>query len=128
VKRDPRIIIVEDDRDLAIHIRSEFRMNGYEAYKAHSAEECIKKMEELDNKVEAIAIDGKTATDRGAMLIVNIKKRNPSIKVFVLADRNLEEAKTRVLDYGADEFAVKPLSTESFVEKVDRLLIEENLY
>ena len=108
-------------------MRSEFRMSGFEAYKVHSAEECIKKIEELDNKVDVIAMDGKTATERGPMLIVNIKRRNSRIKVFVLVERNLEEAKTRVLDYGADEFIVKPLSTESMIAKVNRLLVEENL-
>ena len=125
--RDPRIIIVEEDRDLATHIRAEFKLMGFEAYKTHSAEECLKKMDELDNKLEVVAMDGKTATERGPMLIVNIKRRNSSIKVFVLAERNLEEAKTRVLDYGADEFTVKPLSVQSIVEKVNRLLIEGRL-
>ena len=84
-------------------------------------------MDELANKVDVVAMDGKTATERGPMLIVNIKRRNSSIKVFVLAERNLEESKTRVLDYGADEFTVKPLSVQSIVEKVNRLLIEERL-
>ena len=125
--RDPSIIIVEEDHDLATYIRAEFRLMGFEAYKVHSAEECLKKMDELANKVDVVAMDGKTATERGPMLIVNIKRRNSSIKVFVLAERNLEESKTRVLDYGADEFTVKPLSVQSIVEKVNRLLIEERL-
>lgn len=124
---DPRVIVVDDDPDLATHIRAEFRMGGFEAYKVHSAEECMKKLEELGNKADAVVIDGKTASDRGPLLIINIKRRNPKIKILVVTDRNLAEHKIRILDYGADEFDVKPISTRSVVEKANRLLMEENL-
>ena len=46
------------------------------------------------------------------------------MKVFVLADRNLSEEKIRIMDYGADEFAVKPLSAESLIKKVNLTLLE----
>jgi DNA-binding response OmpR family regulator len=46
------------------------------------------------------------------------------VKVFVLADRGLAEDKTRIMDYGADEFAVKPLSMESLINKVNIQLLE----
>ena len=35
-----------------------------------------------------------------------------------------ENNKTRVLDYGADEFAIKPISPTTIVEKVSMLLME----
>jgi DNA-binding response OmpR family regulator len=46
------------------------------------------------------------------------------VKVFVLADRGLSEEKTRIMDYGADEFAVKPLSMESLINKLNMKLLE----
>ena len=49
---------------------------------------------------------------------------NRNVKVFVLADRGLSEHKTRIMDYGADEFAVKPLSMESLINKVNVHLLE----
>jgi DNA-binding response OmpR family regulator len=62
-------------------------------------------------------VNGTIASDRSVMLILNIKRVNKNVKVFVLADRNLSEEKTRIMDYGADEFAVKPLSMKSRVIK-----------
>jgi DNA-binding response OmpR family regulator len=47
------------------------------------------------------------------------------VKIFVLADRGLSEDKTRIMDYGADDFAVKPLSMESLINKVNIKLLEE---
>lgn len=49
---------------------------------------------------------------------------NKNVKVFVLADRDLSEGKTRIMDYGADGFAVKPLSTESLINKINLKLLE----
>jgi DNA-binding response OmpR family regulator len=69
-------------------------------------------------------VNGKIASDRSVMLILNAKRINKNVKVFVLADKGLSEDKTRMMDYGADEFAVKPLSMESLINKVNLKLLE----
>src|ERR671913_1401668 len=79
---------------------------------------------ELGDTIDVITVDGKIASDRSAMLILNAKRMNKNVKVFVLADRGLSEEKTRIMDYGADEFAVKPLSMESLINKVNLQLVE----
>ena len=58
------------------------------------------------------------------MLIVNVRRMNKNVKVFVLADKGLSEDKVRIMDYGADEFTVKPLSMESLINKVNIQLLE----
>jgi DNA-binding response OmpR family regulator len=54
------------------------------------------------------------------MLIVKIKTINPDIKIYVVAED--ETIKTRVLDYGADEFMTKPIGIETIVYKMMMLL------
>ncbi|MDQ4013400.1 MAG: hypothetical protein M3146_06710, partial [Thermoproteota archaeon] len=104
--------------------RSFFKLDGYETHQALSAQECIDKLAELGDIIDAITVNGKIASDRSAMLILNVRRMNKNVKVFVLADRNLSEEKTRIMDYGADEFAVKPLSIESLINKVNLTLLE----
>ena len=58
------------------------------------------------------------------MLIVNARRINKNVKVFVLADRSLLEDMTRIMDYGADEFTVKPISIGSLINKVNLQLLE----
>jgi DNA-binding response OmpR family regulator len=65
-------------------------------------------------------MDGKIAANRGAMLIVKVKRINSDVKIIVLAED--ETDKTRVLEYGADEFTTKPISAESVVDKVYSML------
>ena len=98
-----------------------FGLKGFEVYKAYTVEECLNKVNELNGKVDIIFVDGKIAADRSAMLIIKVKRINSNIKIMVLAED--ETDKTRVLEYGADEFAAKPISAETVVEKVYSLLL-----
>ena len=120
----PHVIVCDDDAELNSFIRNFFKLDGYETHQALSAKECIDKLAELGDTIDAITVDGKIASDRSAMLILNAKRMNKNVKVFVLADRSLSEEKTRIMDYGADEFAVKPLSMESLINKVNIKLLE----
>jgi len=118
------VIVCDDDPELNSYIRSNFKLEGYETHQALSAQECIDKLAEIGEIVDVIIVDGKIAADRSAMLILNVRRINRNVKVFVLADRNLSEEKTRVMDYGADEFAIKPLHMDSLIAKVNLILLE----
>jgi DNA-binding response OmpR family regulator len=120
----PHVIVCDDDAELNSFIRNFFKLDGYETHQALSAQECIDKLAELGDIIDAIIVNGKIASDRSVMLILNAKRINKNVKIFVLADRGLSENKTRIMDYGADEFAVKPLSIESLISKVNLQLLE----
>jgi DNA-binding response OmpR family regulator len=120
----PHVIVCDDDAELNSFIRSHFKLDGYETHQALSAQECIDKLTELGDIIDAITVNGTIASDRSVMLILNAKRINKNVKVLVLADRGLSEDKTRIMDYGADEFAVKPLSMESLINKVNLTLLE----
>src|SRR5215467_13132987 len=115
-----RIIIVDEKRDITHILAGMFDLKGFEVYKTYSAEECSNKVNELDGEVDIIFVDGKIAADRAAMLIIKVKRINSNIKIMVLSED--ETDKTRVLEYGADEFATKPISAESVVDKVYNML------
>jgi DNA-binding response OmpR family regulator len=122
--KTPHVIVCDDDAELNSFIRNHFKLDGYETHQALSAKECIDKLTELGDTVDAITVDGKIASDRSVMLILNVRRMNKNVKVFVLADKGLSEDKTRIMDYGADDFAVKPLSMESLISKVNLQLLE----
>ena len=121
----PHVIVCDDDLELNSFMRNHFKLDGYETHQALSAQECIDKLAKLGDIIDAITVDGKIASDRSVMLILKVKRLNKNVKVFVLADRGLSEDKTRMMDYGADEFAVKPISMESLINKVNMKLLED---
>jgi DNA-binding response OmpR family regulator len=113
-------IILDDDRDVNLVLSATLKLKKFDVYKTYDAEECLNKLNELEGKVDVIFVNGKIAEDRGAMLIVKIKRINSDIKVCVVAEDETE--KTRVLDYGADEFMTKPIGIETIVYKMMMLL------
>ena len=119
-KQKIRILIADDSKDVNILIAATLELKGYEVYKTYSANECISKLEELEEKVNVLLLNGAIAADRGAMVIVKANRINPDIKILAVADD--ESEKTRVLDYGADGFTTKPISVETIVNKISALL------
>ena len=124
--KTPHVIVCDDDAELNSFIRNHFKLGGYETHQALSAKECIDKLAELGDIIDAITVNGTIASDRSAMLILNAKRLNKNVKVFVLANKGLSEAKTRIMDYGAHEFAVKPMTMESRINKVNMKLLEKS--
>lgn len=121
----PRIFIVQDDDDANTVLSGILWLKGAEPFKVTRTEECIKKIKEVEGKVEVVIIGGNIAADRNLMFIVNIKKINPQIKVLVIADEDSD--KTRILGYGADEFSLKPISPENVADKLLMLISRDTV-
>src|SRR5688500_5123844 len=98
--KTPHVIVCDDDAELNSFMRNHFKLDGHETHQALSAQECIDKLAELGDRIDAITINGTIASDRSVMLILKTKRMNKDVKVFVLADKGLSEDKTRMMDYG----------------------------
>ena len=119
----PNIVIAEEDEHVSNLIMGTFKLEGFLPHQAKTADACLDKVKQLGDALDAIVINGQLASDRGKMLIVNVRNVNRHVKIFVLAERFEEQYKTRILDYGADEFTVKPISISTLIDKVNMLLI-----
>jgi DNA-binding response OmpR family regulator len=120
----PKIIIVEDDKEINSLITAICRLNGYETYMAFSAVKCLEQIEEMHNQVDVVYINGIIAADEGAMLISKIKQIDLNIKILVVA--NDDSARNIILEYGADDFLIKPVSAETILSKISMLLLAKN--
>ena len=118
----PLIVIADEDKLVVNHLYALFRLSGYEVNMAFSAKECLELLDRPapDYIMDAALIDGKIAEDRGAMVISRIKQSKPDTKVLVVA--NNDSPRNLVLEYGADDFVIKPVSGETIVNKVNTLV------
>ena len=122
----PRVMIAIEDKDAMASIAGVLWFKGYEVYKSNSAEECMSKLNELkDRNMHVVIVSQQVALDDRAMLIVKVKRTNIDTKVLVIADEDNE--KTKILDYGADEFTLKPISPENVADKLFMLLTRETV-
>lgn len=122
--KKPRIIINVENEYSSIVLAGTLWMKGCDVYLANSPEECLKIIKDLD-RVDVVVTGAEFATDRVAMLIVNIKKLSMDIKILAVGDESTD--KTRIIDYGADEFTLKPLSMENVADKAFMLIARDAL-
>jgi DNA-binding response OmpR family regulator len=86
-----------------------------------SSNECLKLLDQLDSSsIDAVLLDGKIAEDRGAMVVSRIKQLNKEIKILVVA--NNDNPRNIILEYGADDFVIKPVSGETLLSKTNMLI------
>src|SRR5947209_5734940 len=109
------VVIVTENSDADSLLAGALWLKGMVTYKANNSDDCLNIINELNSKVDAVVMSDEIAADRSATLIINIKN-NRYTKILVIAGE--ESAKTRILDYGADEFSLKPLSSENIADKV----------
>lgn len=116
----PLVLIVDDDKIVVNYLYALFKLSGYEVNMAFSATECLRFLEQNKSDIDAVFLDGKIAEDRGAMVVSRIKQINKDTKILVLA--NNDNPRNIILEYGADDFVIKPVGGETLLSKINMLI------
>jgi len=117
----PLVLIIDEDKLVVQYLYAHFKLSGYEVNMAFSASECLRLLEQLDpGNIDAVLMDGKIAEDRGAMVVSRIKQLNKDTKILVVA--NNDNPKNIILEFGADDFIIKPVSGEMLLSKINMLI------
>ena len=117
----PFVLIVDEDKVVVNYLYAIFKLSGYEVNMAFSADECLRYLEKPNSSnIDAALVDGKIAEDRGAMVVSRIKQFNKDTKILVVA--NNDNPKNIILEYGADDFVIKPVSGETLLSKINMLI------
>jgi DNA-binding response OmpR family regulator len=113
----PLVLIVDEDKIVVNYLYALFKLSGYEVNMAFSASECLRFLEQFDpSNIDAVLMDGKIAEDRGAMVVSRIKQLNKDIKILNDSPKNI------ILEYGADDFVIKPVGGETLLSKINMLI------
>jgi len=126
------ILIIDDEKDVAVTTEDFFTDQGCNVSVALTAEEAMKSLE-LKNQ-ELIVLDMKMPDLDGASLLKMINEKYPDAKVIILTGHG-EEYKSKVEDLRYDAFLTKPFSTFRLIEAAKEILEgrelskkEESLY
>ena len=121
----PTLLLALENEDSLSTMAGMLWLKGCNVHKAKTATECLEQIKNLDSMVDVVITSSEIALDRHSMLIANVKKMNINIKILVIGDESTD--KTMILDYGADEFALKPTSPENTADKVLMLLARDKV-
>jgi DNA-binding response OmpR family regulator len=110
-----KVLIIEDDLDIAELERDYLHLNGYHAEIVQDGETGLKKA--LSGRFDIIVVDLMLPLKHGFEIIREIRKRH-EIPIIVVSAKSEDIDKIRGLDIGADDYLTKPFSPAEFVARI----------
>jgi len=109
-----KILVVDDDVDLLLILKTALRANGYEVVTLDGGLQLLEKIQEL--KPDLIVLDINMGEWDGTVICNGLKKIPviSQIPIILFSGEN----KKRADDCKADAFIQKPISTNFFLKKV----------
>ncbi|WP_311492758.1 response regulator transcription factor [uncultured Anaerococcus sp.] len=112
-----RILIIEDNEDIALQIKKYLIKNGYEVDLAKSFYEATYRM---NVDIDVALLDINLPDKEGQYLIEKLKEKD--IRVIVTTVKNEEDFIINALDQGADDYLTKPFSLAILRARIDAVL------
>lgn len=113
----PKILIIEDNKDIALQMEKYLTKNGYEVEIAGSFYEASFK---LNIDFDVALLDINLPDKDGQHLIEKLKEKD--IRVLVTTVKNDEDFIIAALDQGADDYLTKPFSLAILRARIDAVL------
>ena len=109
--KKPKLMVVDDERDICNFVKSFFEMRGFEVNTASNGDEAMAML--LKEKPDIVILDVMMRRNgEGLEYLPQIKKSLPSAKVLMVT--GVEDAETieSAKKLGADDYITKPLVLE----------------
>lgn len=119
-----RILLVEDDTNLAFIVSDQLKLQGYEVTVCNNGAEGLKKFTE--NNFNLCILDVMMPKKDGFSLASDIRKMNATVPILFLTAKSATEDKIKGFESGGDDYLTKPFSSEEFLLRVKALLRRSN--
>jgi DNA-binding response OmpR family regulator len=116
----PRVLIVEDNRNLALGLRSNLEYEGYEAEVADDGPAALGRARTRSH--DLIVLDVMLPGLDGFGLLRTIRDEGVTTPVLMLTARGDEAAKVHGLRSGADDYVTKPFALRELLARIAALL------
>lgn len=114
-----RVLIVDDDVELAGLLRFALEQAGYEVYAAYDGNQALERFESV--APELVVLDVNLPGRDGYAVLAELRRRS-DLPVLMLTVRASEDDEVRGLDLGADDYLRKPFSPRALLARMRALL------
>ena len=115
-----KILIVEDDHNIALGIEDNLKMEGFAPVLAHDGHEALEKVK--TEKPDLIILDIMLPKLRGLDVCRKLKEDGSKTPIIILSALGQESDKVAGLELGADDYVTKPFSPRELVTRVKTVL------
>ena len=119
-----RILIIEDNKDLAFGLRSNLEIEGYEVRTAATGPEGVQQAKAF--LPDLVVLDLMLPQMDGFAVLEAIRESKLQMPVLILTARGEEIDKVRGLRLGADDYVTKPFGLMELLARVEAILRRSN--
>jgi DNA-binding response OmpR family regulator len=119
---EKHILVVEDERHLAMGIKFNLEKEGYRVTIAASGVEALRIVDEQEAEVDLIILDIMLPGMSGYAVCEALRQRGSDVPILILSARTLAEDRTRGFDVGANQYLTKPFDLDELLSRVRNLL------
>lgn len=115
-----KVLVIDDDEDLAELLGLLMRKNGYETEVALTGREAIDKARRFNPSV--IIQDYMLPDTKGTDLLKSLRSNHPDSYVIIITARGSEDIAVELLKAGASDYLKKPFETDKLLHTVSKVL------
>jgi DNA-binding response OmpR family regulator len=115
-----RILVIEDELPMRTALRDCLESEGYRVLAAADGESGLKRA--IEDKPDLILLDIMMPRLDGFAVCAEVRRLNNPVPILMLTAKGQIEDRVHGLDLGADDYLVKPFSTEELLARVRALL------
>ena len=112
----PRLLIVDDDPELRVFLRTELEIEGYACTEAGSGKQALMQLRE--SRWDLLLLDWTLPDFSGVEICRRLRGSDDQTPVLMLTARDDVRERVEALDAGADDYLTKPFSIEELLARV----------
>ena len=116
----PRVLVIEDDRAIALGVRLNLRREGHEVVLAHDGDAGLAEAQKPE--VDLIVLDVMLPGRNGYDLLKELRRNGVRTPILMLTAKGMEGDKILGLKLGADDYLAKPFGLGELLARVEALL------
>src|SRR5437588_6641969 len=116
------ILVVEDERHLAMGIKFNLEAEGYSVTVAGDGPEALKLLDGSEPEIDLIILDIMLPGMSGYSVCEALREQGSDVPILILSARTLSEDRTRGFDVGANQYLSKPFDLDELLSRVKNLL------
>jgi len=117
--RDPRVLVVEDDEEIAQVLQRSLRLDGYEVRLAFDGETALEQAAAYHPDIVILDL-GLPKLD--GIEVAKRLRAGDDVPILMLTARDALESRVEGLDSGADDYLVKPFERQELLARMRALL------
>ncbi|HEX5146201.1 MAG TPA: response regulator transcription factor [Conexibacter sp.] len=119
ISRPPRVLVVEDDDEIAQTLQRSLRMEGYEV---RIASDGVAALDDAHAFLPDLVVLDLGLPRLDGIDVARTLRENDDVPILMLTARDALEARVEGLDAGADDYLVKPFERQELLARLRALL------